>query len=109
MDLLESVFNHIVLPAKLPGNQDDNIDGVNGNILNRLLDACDSIAKLSGQDLAKAWELTHHSLRTCRQINQGRLERASLLEAFHNLQSNHYLILHVVEQNAALLLRRHIK
>ncbi|RYP56983.1 hypothetical protein DL769_009768 [Monosporascus sp. CRB-8-3] len=72
MALLESVFNHLVLPPKLPGQQDPDIEGVTHNILTRLIRACDTLGNLSGQTL------------------------------------NQLLILHVAEQNAAILIRRHV-
>ncbi|RYP37538.1 hypothetical protein DL767_002846 [Monosporascus sp. MG133] len=49
MASLESVFNHLVLPPKLPGRQDPDIEGVTHSILTRLIRACDTLANLSGQ------------------------------------------------------------
>ncbi|KAI9742781.1 MAG: hypothetical protein M1818_003510 [Claussenomyces sp. TS43310] len=108
MSLLELVFNHMVLPPKLPGHQDEDTETVNRTILTLLLSACDSVVKLSGQEFANTWHSVQRSLRTCLDINHGRLDKATLLQAFKNLQTNDLLILHVVEQNAALLIRRQI-
>ena len=95
MASLESIFNHVVLPPKLPGQQDSDIDDVNHAVLARLIRACDTLAQLPG-----------HSLRLCHRLNQGRLEKASLQQAFDSLGPDELLILHVVEQNAAVLIRR---
>ena len=109
MALLESVFNHLVLPPKLPGQQDIDIQGIEQSILTRLIRACDTLGKLTGQQFAGTWTSLRHSLLVCLNVNQGRLEKASMLQEFCNLQQNDLLILYVVEQNAALLIRRHIK
>lgn len=109
MALLESVFNHFVLPPKLPGHRDIDIEGIEQSILSRLLRACDSLSKCTNQQFGETWASVRFSLRVYLNINQGRLEKASLLQGFCNLQRNSLLILHVVEQNAALLIRRHIK
>ncbi|MAD87210.1 MAG: hypothetical protein CL912_29985 [Deltaproteobacteria bacterium] len=109
MALLESVFNHLVLPPKLPGQQDRDIEVVEQNILTRLIRACDSLGELTGQQFAGTWAPVGHSLRVCLNTNLGRLEKASILQAFGRLQPKDLFALHVVEQNAALLIRRHIK
>ncbi|KAF8867182.1 hypothetical protein BDZ45DRAFT_609382 [Acephala macrosclerotiorum] len=108
MALLESVFNHLVLPPKLPGQRDIDIESIEQNILTRLIRACDILGKFIDQQFAETWASLRHSLRVCLNINPGRLEKASLLQEFRNLQRNDLLILHVVEQNAALLIRHHI-
>ena len=109
MALLESVFNHLVLPAKLPRQRDIDIEGIEHNILNRLISACDTLGKLTGQEFAETWASVGYSLRVCLNNNRGRLERASMLKEFCKLQRNDLLTLYVVEQNAALLIRRYTK
>ena len=106
MTLLESVFNHLVLPPKLPGQLDTDKDDIEVSILTRLIHACDTLSKLSTQEFTQTWSSLHKSLRICFSINQGHLEKKSMLHEFRSLQSNHFLILHVVEQNAALIIRR---
>jgi hypothetical protein len=105
MTLLESVFNHVALPPKLPGQRDVDIEDVEVNILTRLIDACRTLGALSGEELAGTWLTVGNSLRVCRDLNSGRLERATLLREFHELDRN-LLILHVTQQNAALFVRR---
>ena len=51
MALLESVFNHLVLPPKIPGHQDTDIGGIEQFILIRLKQACNTLNKFAGQDL----------------------------------------------------------
>jgi hypothetical protein len=109
MALLESTFNHLVLPPKLPGQRDIDIEGIERDILIRLKRACDTLGKSTGQQFVETWASVSHSLRVCLNVNTGRLEKISMMQEFCNLQRNDLLILHVVEQNAALLIRRHFK
>jgi hypothetical protein len=109
MALLESLFNHLVLPPKLPGQQDTDTELINENILTRLIHACNTLGNITGQEFADTWASIGHSLRLCLHLNQGRLEKSSMLYEFCHLQPNHLLILHIVEQNAALLVRRQVR
>lgn len=109
MNSLESVFNHLVLPPKLPGQPDTDTPGIEHSILTRLIRACDTLNKLAGQGFAETWAPIRNSLYICLNLNQGRLEKASLLQEFRNLQPKVSLILHVVEQNAALIIRRDMR
>jgi hypothetical protein len=109
MTLLEAVFNHLVLPPKLPGQLDTDIEGIEHSILTRLIRACDTLSGFAGQEFAGTWASVCRSLRACLSITHGRLIKASMLQEFRNLQPKNLLILHVVEQNAALLIRRHVR
>ena len=109
MALLESVFNHLVLPPQLPGHRDVDLEGIEQSILTRLIRTCDTLGKLTGQHFKETWASVRFSLRICLNTNPGHLEKASVLQEFYNLQRNGLLILYVVEQNAALLVRRHVQ
>lgn len=108
MALLQSVFNHLVLPPKLPGQQDVDLEAIEQNILTRLIRACDSLENLTGKEFRETWTSIRHSLRICLDIKVVHLERALVREELRKLQRNGMLILYVVEQNAALLVRRGI-
>ncbi|TAQ90746.1 hypothetical protein B7494_g925 [Chlorociboria aeruginascens] len=77
MALLESVFNHLVLPPKLPGHRDKNVEGIRQSILTRLICACDTVGQHTGRRLRETWASVHYSLRICLN-NPSRLEKASL-------------------------------
>ena len=109
MALLESVFNHVVLPPSLPGQLDTDIEGIEHNVLTRLIHACDTLRKFASQEDVETWTPLRDSLRVCLDLNRGRLEKESMLENFRRLQPKRVLILFVVEQNAALLVRRHVR
>ena len=106
---VESVFNHLVLPPKLPGQQDIDIVSIQQSILNRLIHACNTLRKLTSQDFMETWTSVHQSFLVSLNVNAGCLEKASLLQEFSALRQKDLLILHIVEQNAALLVRRDIR
>ncbi|KAF7944017.1 hypothetical protein EAE96_010427 [Botrytis aclada] len=103
MELLESIFNHLVLPPKLPARQDTDIEAIQQSIMTRLVDACVTLESFTG-----LFSSVCHSLHLSLDVNIGHLEKKSILQAFCNLQPHDILILHVVEQNAALLVRLHV-
>lgn len=109
MASLESVFNHLVLPPKIPGRQDTDIEAIEQCILLRLKQACNTLHKFAGQDLQETWDSIDESLCACMNVSRCHYEWTSILKAFRNLQTKHFLILHMVEQNAALFLRHHVR
>ncbi|TGO44474.1 hypothetical protein BCON_0512g00030 [Botryotinia convoluta] len=108
MKLLESVFNHLVLPPKLPEHQDIDLESIEQDILLRLIHACGTMCNFTHQPFGETWTSVCNSLRICLNVNRDGLDKASMLQEFCNLQRNVILILYVVEQNAALLVRRHV-
>lgn len=93
MALLESVFNHLVLPPKLPGHRDIDLEGIQLSILTRLIRACDTLGD-TGEQFRETWASVRYSLSIYLDLNQGRLEKASLRQEFCNLQRNGFLILY---------------
>ncbi|RYP29500.1 hypothetical protein DL767_006690 [Monosporascus sp. MG133] len=106
MHLLHAVFNHLVLPPQLPGAQDANIEDVSHDVLARIIRACKTINASVDAPWSEAFRSLEASFEACLALNSGRLEKSTMLKHFSNLQPNHMLILYVVEQNAALLVRR---
>ncbi|KAB8287403.1 hypothetical protein EYC80_010107 [Monilinia laxa] len=108
MTLLESVFNHLVLPPKLPEHRDMDLESIEQDVLLRLTHACDAMDNFTDQPFGEAWTSVRNSLRICLNVNRDGLDKASILREFCNLQQDVLLILYVEEQNAALLIRRHV-
>ncbi|KAL2277594.1 hypothetical protein FJTKL_15342 [Diaporthe vaccinii] len=102
---LERVFNHLVLPPKLPGGQDPHLDEEAQDFVERLLNAIDTLDKATHEVYAKSLSSLRQSLRLCRQLNRGCLDRDTLVAAFKDFKGTP-LILYVVEQNAALIIRQ---
>ncbi|KAK3353831.1 hypothetical protein B0T25DRAFT_632188 [Lasiosphaeria hispida] len=103
--LLESVFNHVVLPPKLPGCRDSNGRAVEDNLLARLLGACEALSTLPGQGAQSCWEFVRQQLLICLDLHRCRLDRASIRRAFSNLSVDCPLVLYIEEQNCAILVR----
>lgn len=110
MASLESIFHHMVLPLNVPGRQDSDIEDVAHALVDRLIRACDTLVNLcENQECTKGLTPLRRSLEICREINLGHLSKTSMLREFRRLERNHVLILHVVEQNAAVLVRRSVR
>ncbi|KAI0977550.1 hypothetical protein F4678DRAFT_455700 [Xylaria arbuscula] len=106
MDLLRAVFNHLVLPHQVPGGQDSDVEAISHDVLKRIIHACETIDAVIDSPWSEAFQSLRASLDACLSLNSGRLERSTMLEHFSQLEQTHMLILHVVEQNSALLVRR---
>ncbi|CAL3972318.1 unnamed protein product [Diplocarpon coronariae] len=102
--LLEDVFNHVALPTKLPGRREENLNNIGDALAGRLSAA---LAKISDSILdPTVGESLQRSLNTARRVNLGgRLMKSSLLDAFRHLNTSDFILAHVAEQNAALLIR----
>ncbi|PSN61496.1 hypothetical protein BS50DRAFT_578491 [Corynespora cassiicola Philippines] len=107
MASLIDVFNHLVLPPKLPGGQDIDVEMTGNNILARLIHATATMSRLAGQKHVPTWYLIGQSLRHCDFLHErGRLEKKTLVSGFQHLTHNEPLFLYIEEQNAALIVRR---
>lgn len=105
-NVLESTFNHVVLPPRLPGKQDDQTEDVEIDLLSRLQNAFKIIeSSLEGEDLA-IWQAIENSLQTCGPVNKDRyVNKVALLQAFQDLKPQHAIIVRILEQNAGLIIR----
>jgi len=108
---IERVFNHLVLPPKLPGAQDRDIESINKNILHQLTQATVTLDKLvNDEDISSACDALRKSLRQFNSLHElGRLEKDTLVTSFRHLQHNEPLLVYLAEQNAALIIRRNIR
>ncbi|KAI0147721.1 hypothetical protein GGR57DRAFT_515463 [Xylariaceae sp. FL1272] len=107
---LNAVFNHLVLPPHLPGEQDEDIDGLTADVTQRMIRACQTAREMAAShdsSWTKSYEHLLASLEACRDLNCGHLEKRHLLSHFEDLAENEVLPLYVAEQNAGLLIRKH--
>ena len=108
ISLLTSLFNHLALPLRLPGKHESKIEEIELALTVRLLDATRYLRLLTGNDASEMLDYIRRSLEVCKLVNaNGRLNKSSLLNAFRGLERREVLILHVAQQNAGLLIRRH--
>lgn len=110
MALLRSVLDHAVLPPNVPGKREteESYEEISDNLLARLLRACEQAESLAGQPYSDAIRSLSKSLQACRELNRGRLDKETMLRYFAQIKPHDVLILHVIEQNAAILIRHEI-
>ncbi|EHK39909.1 hypothetical protein TRIATDRAFT_161231, partial [Trichoderma atroviride IMI 206040] len=108
--LLRSVLDHTILPPNVPGKREkeERYGEISDNLLTRLLRACKQAESLSSQPFSDAIHSLSVSLEACRELNRGRLDKETMLRYFAQIKPQDVLILHVTEQNAAILVRHEI-
>jgi hypothetical protein len=104
--MLELLFNHVVLPPRLPGKQDARIEDIEHGLITRVLLASRTVRDLVHVDYRDRWDSIRRSLQACKAVNVGgKLDKNSLLTELRGLHSEDILILHIAQQNAGLLIR----
>lgn len=104
--ILELAFNHVVLPPKLPGNQDSNIEDVERKLLSLLLRATNTMKSCAGDDDLFIWQDIEKALRTCGFVNEDRyVNKMALMNVFREFEDQNAVILYITEQNAGLFIR----
>jgi hypothetical protein len=105
MASLEELFNHLVLPSKVPGQQDQELAVLEDAILHRLADSCATFLGSDNSQLTRVWAPVAKCLDTARHLNQDGLDQDSLLDKLTNIDADDYLILYVAKQNSGLVIR----
>ncbi|KAF4632731.1 hypothetical protein G7Y89_g5393 [Cudoniella acicularis] len=104
--ILESLYNHIAFPPRLPGRQEAKLDQLQHALVERLIAAAIILRDRQDQ-YREQWDSLRRSLYLCKLVNSGgKLNKSTLRTVFQQLQPNDTLILHVTEANAAVLIRR---
>lgn len=104
MENIASIFNHLVLPVKLPDQRDPEPEAISAAILDRLLNACQAMDK----DSSHVWSSTIRCLRRCKGIARTHFDAQDLMQDWSDFRLGDVLLLRVSEQNAALLIRREV-
>lgn len=109
-NLLRSVLDHAILPPNVPGKREKEeiYWEISNNLLTRLLGACKEAESLTTQPFSDVIRSLSESLQACHELNQGRLDKETMLRYFAQIKPQDVLILHVIEQNAAILIRHEI-
>ena len=104
--ILELAFNHVVLPPKLPGKQDGNIEDVEKKLFSLILRGTNAMKSCAGDDDLFIWQDIEKALRTCGHVNKDRyVNKTALMNIFHHFEDENAVILHITEQNTGLLIR----
>ncbi len=106
--LIESVLNHLVLPARLPSRA-DNFEQIDADLINRLIQATRLLSQKRepGGTVYLACDAVRRALQACKYLHAGRkLSKPLILAELRGLESGSFILLYVFEQNAALTIRR---
>ncbi|EQL03900.1 hypothetical protein OCS_00393 [Ophiocordyceps sinensis CO18] len=101
MEPFDLVFNHLVLPPTTVVAREPT----GAAILARLQSACRVVSNSSGHD----WSAVQHCLANCKGIADASFDAQHLLRDWADLGPDHVCLLRISEQNAALLIRRHVQ
>ncbi|KAK1993934.1 hypothetical protein LX36DRAFT_728628 [Colletotrichum falcatum] len=106
-----ALYNHLVLPAKLPQQQDadQQADLVKKALAERMASAAKVMSDLPYNEnpSREAWALLSQMLLASNELYRGgRVHKASLLRELENLGPSGCIILHIETQNAGLIIRR---
>ncbi|KAK1971591.1 hypothetical protein LY78DRAFT_688890 [Colletotrichum sublineola] len=106
-----ALYNHLVLPAKLPHQQDadQQADVVKKALAKRMAAAAKVMSELPNNEKQSrdAWGLVSQMLLASNELYRGgRVDKASLLRELEQLGPSGCIILHIETQNAGLIIRR---
>jgi hypothetical protein len=103
--LLCKLYYHVVLPRDLPSGEDHNLPDLQHELLRRLVGAVRQLATYAPLEDTPQIEAIGLALTTCRSLHSGgRINGEKLVEEMREFFPGKALILHVTEQNAALLI-----
>jgi hypothetical protein len=106
--LLRSIYHHIVLPRNVPGREDRNLYEIEGDLAERFTSATRSLALHAPLEDHHCLDAIRLALSICKSLHvDGKIDRNLLLKELRELGESQALILHVTEQNAALLIYPH--
>ena len=105
--LPELAANHILLPPKLPGREDPCVTEIEEFLRGHLLAGIRTFERLARGNLLHKWDPVRLALQTCGDLNHdSMLRRDQLLAEFKNFDARSFLILHVSQQNAGVVVQR---
>lgn len=103
--ILALVFNHLVLPPQLPGQNDHPAEDVERDLTRRMIDAVKILRNNSGSDMAAVWQSLEESLQASHSITgDSHINKVSLSSYLQKLRPGHAIILYIGLQNAGLMI-----
>jgi hypothetical protein len=106
--LLLQLYHHTVLPRNVPGRENKNLYQIEGGLVRRLADAVKLLVPHAPLGDLPSIDAIRLALSTCGSLNvDGKIDQNLLIKELRQLDAKQALILHVTEQNAALLVYQH--
>ncbi|RKF57980.1 putative p-loop containing nucleoside triphosphate hydrolase [Erysiphe neolycopersici] len=101
--IIEILLNHIALPARLPGRQDENPNVIESQLIRRLLKATRFILDIPNFKHIDCWSSLYRSLLSSKSVNEnGGLSASEIITALRELRDHDFVLLHLTEQNAGV-------
>lgn len=102
--LLVELYYHVVLPRYVPGQEHSQLCQIESELASRLTEAARQLISHAPLDDHSHLDAIRLALTTCKSLHvEGKVDKNLLVQEFRDLDSNKALIIHVTEQNAALL------
>ncbi|KAL3460831.1 hypothetical protein BJX64DRAFT_289961 [Aspergillus heterothallicus] len=104
---LESIFNHVALPPKLPGKADTQCESVEKDLIRRMLETVIVMKEGCELDLLPNWQMIENTLKLSALANEGAIcNESALVRVFKKISLGGSVFLRIKEQNAGILVRR---
>ncbi|KAE8322528.1 hypothetical protein BDV39DRAFT_209670 [Aspergillus sergii] len=104
---LELIFNHVVLPPRLPSQHDSPVHNIDKHIVQHALNATGTLLGQSKGKYRDAWDSLKISLELCLAVHtNGHVDRFALMEAFSKMENDMGIILYVEKQNSGLYIQQ---
>lgn len=104
---MESIYNHMVLPPRLPSRLDSKLRDTEHGLMARLVSSCRVVRDNSDDSFYARWDTIRRSLETARRVNcNEKINKAALVSALSEPRPHETLILHVSQQNAGVLITK---
>ena len=104
---LELLFNHIVLPPRLPSQHDSSVHNIDKDISQHALNATNTLLGACEGDYWDVWDRVKMSLELCHAVHtNGHVDRLALMEAFSKMENDMAIILHIEKQNSGLYIQQ---
>lgn len=107
LSLSDALYNHLVLPPKLPHRRDPNLNEIEADLINRLIACVKHIRDLPDNGSHSTWNAIERGLQATNIIHSsGHVDRDVLARELNGLGEADFVVVHVHAQNCALFIRR---
>ncbi|KAK7426297.1 hypothetical protein QQZ08_007198 [Neonectria magnoliae] len=107
LSVSDALYNHLVLPPRLPHRQDPNVVDIENELLERVLGSARHMRNLPKNEFGPIWDAVGRSIQATKAINfRGHIDCSSLARELNALSETDFIVVHVQYQNCALFIRR---
>ncbi|KAM5341666.1 hypothetical protein ACJ41O_014697 [Fusarium nematophilum] len=105
--VIDALYNHLVLPPRLPHRQDMNMNEIESSLVSRLLASVKHLRDLPENEFRSTWNSVGRALQATKSIHSsGHVDRTILSQELNDLGESEFLVVYVRCQNCALFIRR---